>query len=310
MTLQQLQYIVALDTHRHFVKAADSCFVAQPTLTLQVKKLEEEIGMSIFDRSTQPITPTLMGERFIIKARQILREVAGLKEMVNQELNDVKGSFKIGIIPTVAPYLLPLFLKNFSDDHPDIYLEIKEIQSEEIIAGIQNNTLDIGIMATPLAESHVREIPLFYEPFLVYAHRDHALLKKEAADPTNIERKGLWLLDKGHCFRNQVLNICDEERHNQSDARISFESGSIETLKNMIQSHSGYTLIPELAVHSTHDADFVKRFKEPQPAREVSLVVHNSFTKELLLSKLRKYILKGVPDSFKKNERFITVKWR
>ncbi|MBL3655197.1 hydrogen peroxide-inducible genes activator [Fulvivirga sediminis] len=310
MTLQQLQYIVALDTHRHFVKAADSCFVAQPTLTLQVKKLEEEIGINIFDRSTQPIAPTLMGERFIIKARQILREVAGLKEMVNQELNEVKGKFKIGIIPTIAPYLLPLFLKNFSDDHPDIYLEIKEIQSEEIIAGIQNNTLDIGIMATPLSESHVREIPLFYEPFLVYAHRDHLLLKKEAADPANIERKGLWLLDKGHCFRNQVLNICDEERHNNTETRISFESGSIETLKNMIQSHSGFTLIPELAVHPSYDNDFVKRFKEPQPAREVSLVVHNSFTKELLLSKLRKYILKGVPDGFKKNERFITVKWR
>ncbi|UII20614.1 hydrogen peroxide-inducible genes activator [Fulvivirga ligni] len=310
MTLQQLQYVIALDNHRHFVKAADSCFVAQPTLTLQVKKLEDEIGMSIFDRSSQPISPTIMGERFIIKARQILREVEGLKEMVNQELNEIKGTFKIGIIPTLAPYLLPKFLKDFSDDHPDIYLEIKEMQSEDIITGIQNSTLDIGLMVTPLHEGHVREIPLFYEPFLVYAHQHHPVLRKEKATAADITKKGLWLLDQGHCFRNQVLNICDESKNGDNGNRITFESGSIETLKNMIQSHSGYTLVPELAVNQKHDYEYIRRFEEPQPAREVSLVVHNSFTKELLLTKLRKYIIKGVPDSFKKNERFITVKWR
>ena len=309
MTLQQLQYVVALDTHRHFVRAAESCHVSQPTLTLQVKKLEGEIGMLIFDRSTMPLTPTPMGEQFILRARQILREVDSLKALVNEDRHTLKGTFRIGIIPTVAPYLLPRFLKHFSDAFPEVNLEIKEIQSEQIIHRLHHNTLDIGILATPLSDRALREIPIYHEPFLIYAHENDPMLNKQEVRSEDIHHKGLWLLDQGHCFRNQVLNICQHQELVHSD-RIVFETGSIETLKNMIQSHSGYTLIPELAVRNPMDKPYVRRFVEPQPAREISLVVHQSFTKELLLTNLRKSIVERIPDDFRSNNRMSRIEWR
>ncbi len=309
MTLQQLQYVIALDTHRHFVRAAEHCHVSQPTLTLQVKKLEEEIGLLIFDRSTQPLSPTVMGRKFILKARQILREVDELKAMVNEDRMELAGTFQVGIIPTLAPSLLPLFVKAFSDAHPDVKLAIREMQSEQIVLGLLKGTLDIAIMATPLKESHLRELPMFYEPFWIYAHPEHAILEVEPLHPDKIDHNGLWLLDEGHCFRNQVLNICGKV-HLQPLKGISFQGGSIETLKQLVQSDVGYTLIPELAVDLRVDESYIKSFVSPQPAREISLVVHTSFTKELLLTRLRQVILTKIPDHFQKNEYVIRVNWR
>jgi len=308
MTLQQLQYVVALDQYKHFVRASESCEVAQPTLTLQVKKLENEIGFKIFDRSSKPIQSTPMGHLFIEKARQIIREVESLKELVNQDKNELKGNFRLGIIPTLAPYLLPVFLKDFVDSHEGLSLEVKEMQSERIMEELDKGSLDIGIMATPLAHRHLREIPMFYEPFLVYAHPNHNILKKSIATSDDMHQNGLWVLDQGHCFRNQVLNIC-EKREARAVERISFDSGSIETLKNMIKGHSGFTLVPELAI-GPQDQTQVRRFMAPEPAREISLIVHHTFTKELLLKHLRKSIQGSVPIKFKKNNRFVTVQWR
>ncbi|TRX60795.1 LysR family transcriptional regulator [Fulvivirga sp. M361] len=310
MTLQQLQYIVALDTHRHFVRASESCFVAQPTLTLQVKKLEDEIGLTIFDRSVQPLKPTPMGEKFILNARQILMDVSMLKEMVNKDRNQLEGTYRIGVIPTMAPYLLPLFLEDFTKEHPNINLQIKEIQSEQIILDILNDDLDIGIMATPLNEPKIREISVFYEPFLIYANPNHPILSLEEVKAETINEPGLWLLDKGHCFRNQILNLCNKTADLSALERVSFESGSIETLKKMILNVSGYTLVPELAIDPKVDPENIRRFSAPEPVREVSLVVHHSFTKELLLSNLRKSIQRGIPQKFKKTNRFITIEWR
>jgi len=179
MTLQQLEYIVALDTHRHFVNAAESCFVTQPTLTLQIKKLENEMGTLIFDRSKHPIEPTETGRQIINRARQILREVNGLKDYVNTEKDNLSGTFRVGVIPTIAPYLMPRFLKDFSDKNPDINLKIREMESEQIIHDIKHDLLDIGIMATPLDESNIREVPLYNEPFLLYIAEQHSLFTKK-----------------------------------------------------------------------------------------------------------------------------------
>lgn len=310
MTLQQLRYIVALNEFRHFVKAAESCCVAQPTLTLQVKKLEEEIGFFIFDRSTQPFVPTKMGEKFIEKAHKILHEVDDLKEMVNQDKDELKGTFRFGIIPTLAPYLLPLFLKGFSEAHPDIRLEIKEMQSEKLINSLLNHQLDIGILATPLEENHIREIPLFYEPFLIYAHSEHPILDQKEVNTQEIQNEDLWLLSQGHCFRNQILNICGQESNSNINKQVTFDSGSIETLKKMVQNHFGYTLIPELAVHEKEDKNFIRKFITPEPVREISLAVHYNFTKEKLLTELRKSINQVIPESFQKNTRFSAIRWR
>lgn len=309
MTLQQLQYIVALDTHRHFVKAAESCFVAQPTLTLQVKKLEEQINLVIFDRDKTPLEPTPLGEVFIQKARQILREIDQLKQFVEDDRNQIEGNFRLGVIPTLSQYLLPLFINEFSESHPNTKLELKEWQSDAIIEGLKVGTLDMGLLATPLVEPTLREIPLFYEPFLLYANVNNDILEKKKINSKELSDEGVWLLNQGHCFRNQMLNICSKS--NVVDERkITFESGSIETIKRMVEKNFGYTLIPELAYNENNDKKVTRRFSSPEPAREISLVTHNSFTKELLITHLRKAILKNIPNSFQKNERFITVKWR
>ena len=308
MTIQQLKYILALEKHRHFVRASESCFVAQPTLTLQVKKLEEEIGFLIFDRSKQPLEPTSMGIKFIHKSREIIRQIDSLKELIHSEKELLEGHFTLGVIPTLAPYILPLFLQEFSAAHPKIFLEVKEMQTSKIIEEISKGTLDIGLLVTPLEEKTIREIPLFHEPFLVYLNKKHHLNSKELVTPQDLTPNDLWLLDEGHCFRNQVLNICENKKKiNPTEGGFYFQSGSIETLKKLVSKSFGYTLIPELALNSN---DLVKRFTEPELVREVSLVVHNSFTKERLLGNLRKEIVKCVPDSFKKNNRFVTVNWR
>lgn len=310
MTLQQLEYVVALDNHRHFVKAAESCFVTQPTLTLQVKKLEEEIDTLIFDRSKHPLEPTPAGAKIITKARQALREIEQLKEMIRDEKQSVKGVFRINVIPTLAPYLLPLFLRDFTEKYPEAHLIIEENQSETIIQGLKNGVTDIGILVTPLDEREIREIPLFYEPFLVYTSAGHSFYGKSKIKPEEITQEGLWLLNQGHCFRNQILNICNQRSVADRRLRFSYESGSIETLKNLVKKNMGYTLAPELSILEEMDKPYVKRFYEPQPAREVSIVVHQSFSKELLLKKLREEILTKIPPRFRKSSKFIKIKWR
>jgi LysR family hydrogen peroxide-inducible transcriptional activator len=308
MTLQQLQYVVALDNHRHFVKAAESCHVAQPTLTLQVKKLEDQIGAILFDRSSKPLKPTPLGVLFIVKARQILREINQLKAMVNDDLRQMEGTFKLGIIPTLAPYLLPLFLREFADRFPNTRLEVSEMQSDEIIKNLEHDLIHIGILATPLEETNIREIPLYYEPFLIYSNEGNPVLNKQR-QTKELKPEGLWILGQGHCFRNQTLNVCDFDQLDES-RNFHIEGGSIETLKRMIRHSSGYTLIPELSYNAALEKNNVVRFSEPQPVREISLAVHKNFTKEQLLIELRKSIINSVPDRFKKNKRFVTVNWR
>lgn len=308
MTLQQLEYIVALDNHRHFVRAAENCFVTQPTLTLQIQKLEDEMGTQIFDRSKQPIEPTSLGELVILKARQILREAMQLKELVNEQKDGITGTFRLGVIPTLAPYLIPRFLKQFSSKYPKTRLVIREMESESIIQGLKNDLIDLGLLVTPLEENSLRELPLFNEPFLVYSSESHPYYVKKEIKPEDISDKGLWLLNQGHCFRNQVLNICNSR--SSAGGNVAYESGSIETLKNLVKWNMGYTLVPELAVTHELDNPMLKRFTSPEPIREVSLVVHNSFTKEALLGKLRDEILQSIPSHFSKGKKFIQVKWR
>ena len=307
MTLQQLEYIIALDTYRHYVTAAEKCFVTQPTITTQVKKLEDEIGFQIFDRSKTPLEPTPGGTLILTKARLIVQEVKQLKAMVNSERESLDGHFKIGIIPTISPYLVPRFTGSFSNEYPGTRLQITEMQSAEILSSIEKGMIDIGIMVTPADESFVREIPLYNEPFVYYGQSDSPLKKKAPLKPKDVRKlEGLRLLNSGHCFRSQVLSMCEPDK---SSIGIDFQSGSIETLKEMVDKYGGFTLIPEMSVRE-HESNKVLAFSDPKPIREVSLVVHKSFVKEALIDALRKEILNVVPKNFEKNERFIKVKWR
>lgn len=309
MTLQQLEYIVALDNHRHFVKAAESCFVTQPTLTLQIKKLENEMGAVIFDRSKHPIAPTKMGYEIIEKARMVLREVHGLKDFVNTEKDSIKGFYRLGVIPTIAPFLMFRFLKDFTQNNPDIILKIRELESEQIIHDIKNDQLDIGILATPLDEGHLKEIPLYNEPFLLYTSELHPLYRAKKISTHHLPEEGLWLLNQGHCLRNQVLSLCDK-KGNTSLENLQYESGSIQTLMNLVKNHSGYTLVPELSVIDQKDDPHIRRFESPEPVREVSLVTHRSFAKEGLTDALKVAILDNLPDHFSKVRKVNRLKWR
>ncbi len=309
MTLQQLEYIIALDNYRHYVTAAEKCFVSQPNLTMQIKKLETEIGIKIFERNKKPLHPTLQGHQIILKARQILREVNQLKEFVSTEKESLEGEFTIGIIPTLAPYLLPLFLKSFIKKHPKTHLKIQELQTEQIIKKLHNGTLDIGILVTPLEEKHLREIPLFHEPFLLFAPKDHELIKSQNITPNELDPNEILILDEGHCFREQTLAICNKD---SSDTNLGFnyQSGSIEALKGLVKQGMSYTLIPELSIQNNLDSEHIKRFESPEPVREVSIAVHNSFTKEALIEHLHQAISKAIPSVFKKMQQSTRVKWR
>lgn len=309
MTIQQLEYIVALDNHRHFVKAAEQCFVTQPTLSMQVKKLEEEFGVQIFDRSKKALVPTKAGERILLKARQIIREVKQLEELVSNQMKSMDGEFRLGVIPTLAPYLLPKFLPKFAATYPNTRLIIKELQTADIISGLKNDLVDIGLLVTPLDEHDIREVPLFNEPFLAFLPEGHPLESRQTVKPEDLDLSELLLLTDGHCFRDQILNICG---HNSSSNTLNFDyqSGSIEVLVNLVKQGVGYTLIPELALRQGSLKGQVRRFETPEPVREVSLVMHNSFAKEKLIDKLRSEIIANIPKSMLSKKRYVRVNWR
>ncbi len=307
MTLQQLEYTVALDTWRHFVTAAEKCFVTQPTLTMQLKKLEDEIGFLLFDRSRQPLEPTKQGVVVVEQTREILRQVRAMKEMVSAERESTAGTFRLGIIPTLAPYLLPLFLKEFASANPLTTLVIEELLTEEIIRRLHSDSLDLAILAGPLGDESLREVQLFTEPFLVFAS-DHPLLDSKKIDASTLPHTGMWLLNEGHCFRNQALSVCRVNKHGTRG--IQYQSGSIEALKNIVMAQGGFTLVPALAAQDASDKPFVRPFSGKIPGREITLVVHKSFVKEQLLNQMHQTIVASVPADFRTSGKYVRVRWR
>jgi LysR family hydrogen peroxide-inducible transcriptional activator len=309
MNIQQLEYIVALDTHRHFVHAAESCFVTQPTLTMQIKKLEEEMDVQIFNRAKQPIEPTAPGKEIINRARQILRDISDLRNFAAGEQKTIEGEFRLGIIPTLAPYLIPRFLPQFVEDNPNTQLRIEEIESEKLLKALHNDEIDVGLMVTPAREKQIREIPLFYEPFLFYAPYDHPFMSNERILGQQIDPAKVLILTEGHCFRNQTLKICGQKKQ-PNNFGFFYESGSIEALKAMVRKGIGYTLVPELSVDGSNDLPFVRHFEEPEPVREVSIVVHQNFYRHLLIERLKNAILNNLPNHFSKTRNTRKINWR
>ena len=304
MNLQQLEYIIALDIHRNHVKAADHCHVTQPTLSMMVKKLESELGVRIFEK-TQPLKPTAAGEVVLNRARIILQEVKNMREFVSQQKESIEGEFRLAVIPTLAPYLLPRFLNRFLEQHPNTSFTVKEMQTDEIVKRLKTNRLDLAILVTPIDEAEIREVPVFYEPILLYTSEELKFYHQDKVDIKSLTPDNLLLLEEGHCFRGQVMNLCSTK--GKMSQQLNYQSGSFETLKGMVDNNYGYTLIPELAVNTKSKR--VKRFRSPEPVREVSLAVHHGFVKEALIVKLRESILKSIPAHFRKNEKYIRVKW-
>ncbi len=313
MTITQLQYIIALGEFRNFVQAAEHCHVTQSTLSMQIKKLEESLGVLIFDRSKKPIQFTSIGVQIVAQAQIGLSEIERIRTIIKMNQQEIADDLAIGILPTLSPYLLPLFLIPFTRKNPNIKIRVLELQTDQIIKKVRTNELDIGIIATPVEEQNLNTIPLFQEAFMAYVSDSHFLHRKESIDYADLVGEDLWLLEKGHCFRGQVLNICEDNRLQSERSGIQFESGSLETLRRIVDSQHGYTLLPELSLQGFNEEQYrkIRRFKKPAPAREVRLLLHQSYHNRATIDLLRQEIQENLPDKLSQNHEELTViNWR
>lgn len=277
MTITQLKYVLAVAEHQNFTKAAEKTFVTQPTLSMQIQKLEQELDILIFDRGKKPIELTSVGKKIVEQARSIVIESERMQDVVDQEKGYIGGIFKLGIIPTVMPTLLPMFLKNFSNRYPKVHLKIEELNTDEIITQLNEGYLDAAIAATPLEQEKIRERPLYYEPFVGYIPESHRLFLKQELETQDLDIHDILLLEDGHCFRDGIINLCKASK-NSTQEKFQLESGSFETLVKLSDEGLGMTLLPYL-----HTLDIpptktknLRYFKNPSPAREISLIYSSS----------------------------------
>lgn len=308
MTLTQLSYIVAVDKYRHFATAAQNIYITQPTLSMQIQKLEDELGVLIFDRSKTPVVPTAVGEQIIEQAKAILSGAKHIEDMVAVQDGKLKGSFRVGIIPTIAPYLVPLFLKKFIETYPDVKLVFEEALTGEVIQGLNEDHFDVGIIATP-ASSLFEEF-LFLEPFLGYVNNQHKLAKKDNISLDDLYEEDLWLLNEGHCFRDQAMRLCKKDNEQRNKAPITFESGNLETLKRLVEQDFGTTLMPYLAMQEFDKrcaTATVKEFEEPVPSRKIRLVYSREFLKQNLIQAFADIIRSSIPEALQKQEEKLVV---
>lgn len=305
MTLVQLEYIVAVDTHKSFIAASEKCFVTQPTLSIQIQKLEDALGVKIFDRSRQPITTTEIGTRIVEQARIILMESKKINEILQAEKGELSGELRLGVIPTIAPYLMPAVISSFLQKYPNVTLQIWEHTTERIIEDLKKGFLDCGLLSTPIGDPAINEAPLFYENFVAYVSEDSRSYGKKVLSAEDIGNEKLWLLNEGHCMRGQVLNICNYKHNQSAIARFEYNTGSIETLKQMVDINSGITILPELSIanYNEDQMEHIRYFKSPEPVREISVVTTYNYVKKQAVASLKNEILKIIPDKFKTNKK-------
>lgn len=288
MTITQLKYVLAVAENQNFTKAAEKTFVTQPTLSMQIQKLEDELDIIIFDRGKKPIELTDVGRKIVNQARNIVNEANRISDIVDQQKGFIGGEFKLGVIPTVMPTLLPMFLRNFINKYPKVKLKIEELPTETIIERLEDGHLDAAIAATPLDYENIKERPLYYEPFVAYIPSNYNLNKTEKITIEDLDLNNMLLLEDGHCFRDGVLNLCKANRNYEEDT-FSLESGSFETLVRLANEGLGMTLLPYLHTLEikNEEKQYLHLFKDPAPAREVSILYHKSELKMQIIEALR-----------------------
>ena len=291
MTITQLQYVLAVAEHKNFTLAAEKCFVTQPTLSMQIQKIEEELNVLIFDRSKKPIQLTAIGLKIVNQAKNIVNEAGKIKDIVEYQKGFIGGEFRLGIIPTITPTLLPMFLNNFIKKYPKVNLIIEELNTDEIILRLKNGHLDAAIAATPLEDEKIKEIVLYYEPFVAYIPSDHIASQKKEIEISDLNPDDILLLQDGHCFRDSILNLCKNQNIATRNT-FQLESGSFETLIKLADEGLGTTLLPYLHTLDLKEKDILKlrHFKEPKTAREVSLIYPKSELKIHIIDALRNTI--------------------
>ena len=305
MTIQQLDYIVAVEQHRHFANAAEACCVTQPTLSMMIQKLEDELGAKIFDRSSHPVKPTEIGMRIIDQARISLQQFRQVREIVENEQNIVKGSFKLGVIPTIARYLVPELVRWQTDDHNEMELIIKENTTEVLISELMKGTIDGGLMAGPLHHQYLVEYPIYYEKFYAYVSPNDDAYNEREIDIHQVDISNLWLLENVHCFRGQIERLCQMKKNiPESKSSVRYEAGSIDTLISIVDCNRGITVIPEMSAMGLPEEkqDNLRPFKNMTAVREVSLVVNKEYIRHTMLNIVLGMIRRSVPKSMQDEE--------
>ena len=314
MTLTQLEYAVAVATYKSFVAAAEKSYVTQPTLSMQIQKLEDELGIRIFDRNKHPIVLTDVGAQIVDQARAILAKSEQMQELIQGERKTLSGDFTLAVIPTIAPNILPSLLENYSKVYPQVKLRVKEMETDQIIQALKNNEIKAGLLSTPLEDSAIIEHPLFYEPFVAYLHKGEKALAKRTITPDDISLDRIWLLNEGHCMRNQIINLCSEQVEKlQSERAFRYDSSNVETLRRMVEKNGGMTILPEMATFEFGEdrIENLRYFEDPEPVREISLVTNDYFVRDGMLKSLSDEILKLVPEKMRvqtKNRRVLRIK--
>ncbi len=291
MTITQLKYVLAVAEYKNFTLAAEKCFVTQPTLSMQIQKVEEELDVQLFDRSKKPIQLTEIGQKIVNQSKNIVIEADRIQDIVDQQKGFIGGEFRLGIIPTITPTLLPMFLNNFIKKYPKVKLIIEELHTDDIIFKLNNGHLDAAIAATPLHEEKIKEIVLYYEPFVAYIPENHATFSKKEIEIDDLNLDEILLLQDGHCFRDSILNLC-KNSNNLEHNHFQLESGSFETLIKLADEGLGTTLLPYLHTLELKEKDLnkLRHFKEPKPAREVSLIYPKNELKIHIIDALRSTI--------------------
>jgi LysR family hydrogen peroxide-inducible transcriptional activator len=309
MTITQIEYIVAVEKNGSFVTAAEKCFVTQPTLSMQIQKLEEELGIKIFDRNRHPILPTDMGKLIIDQAKKVIYERDKIDELISTQKNELIGTLNIGIIPTVAPSIVPQALKSFVKKYPSVDITITEFNTEQITHKLKDGEIDFGILSTPLHEKSLKESPLYLEPYVVYTAKDHKLLKHKLIDPKDIDPSEIWSLGDEHCMRFQVINLCGKQRFYGAQNTFNYNSGSLLSLMRMVDINGGLTILPALSLTDLPAAtlDRVRYFKDPVPVREISLVTNKYFTKNKLAISFTESVLSAVPEEMRTKGKKKTI---
>lgn len=300
MTLQQMEYIVAVYRLRHFAKAAEYCKVTQPTLSSMVQKLEEELGIKIFDRTTQPITPTPTGQLVIEQAWRVLIRARKIKDIVTERKGSLQGTFKIGILPTIAPYLLPRFFPQLTKQYPKMDLKVTEMKTDDIKKALARGELDAAIVVSLENMEHFIQTPLFYEQFVAYVSATDKLASKKHIKPDDLKGEFVWMLDEGHCFRDQLVKFCNLKA--ACETKSTYSLGSIETFMRMVEGGMGVTFIPELSLYqlSEEQRQLVRPFTIPIPTRQVVVLTTKTFVRQTMLKLISDAIIASVPTSMLK----------
>jgi LysR family hydrogen peroxide-inducible transcriptional activator len=294
MTLTQLSYVVAVDSHGHFGRAATACGVTQPTLSMQIGKLERTLGVTLFDRMHSPVIATDVGRAIVEQARVVLRSASRIPEISEEARGVVAGGLRLGVIPTLAPYLLPRFLDSLSRDNPHLELAVEELVTEAILDALRADSLDVGLIATPPGDARLTDHVLFSEPFVAYVSAGHRLARQRVVKAADLSLNDLWLLSEGHCLRSQSVAVCGERTRGAHGLRTRFESGNLETLKRLVERGTGMTLLPALAaaeLATESQRSLVRPFANPAPVRQVRLVQRRADLKRRHVDALRAAIL-------------------